>query len=449
MNARNRIKLLSVMIASALLVVLMLGGVNLHLLRAQDDSITIWTKFNDQNPQNAVDRWIASALEDFTAETGIAASNIFNPYDQINARLNLAVTAGGDVPDVSYVDSQFLGIYQQNGSLMDITDYVTSAEWFDDLDPRALEACTTGDGRILCVPTTSANFFVYYWTDGFPDGYPTTTEELIAMAEDLKANGNFALTFKAAEYDSIERVYYNLIHSFGGRLADDDGRAVWASEETAAAMQFIRDLFANEYVPEVALAPGFDFEEPFKDGSALSFMAGSFSYVYLTPLEAPDGTLFEEDIPETGFDRNAVAVGAAYEDGLLGFAPPLTAPGGEPASLILASAWAIPVGSQNVEGAQAFIDRQMTTDRNIDFAVAYGALPSLISGIEDEAFDSPYWNAVAEYQAQYAVAAPALADYDLGLTLLSDAIVRIITDPGLDIMTELQAAQDEYNASIE
>ncbi len=434
-------------VAAFLFVVLTVGGAG-HTVSAQDDTLAIWTKFNDQNPQVTSDRWLAETLEAFETETGIAGANTFVPFDQINSRLNVAVQSGGDVPDVSYVDSQFLGFYYQNGALTDLTDFVTSAGWYDDLDANALSACTTPDGMIVCVPTSIANFFMYYWTDMYPDGFPTTTEEFMARAAELKEQGDYAITFKATEPGSIERFYYGLITSLGAELADDEGRATWTNPEAIAAVSFIRDLFTNEYAPEVALAPGFDYETPFKDGEAGSMIAGSFSYVYLTPLTAPDGTSFAGDIPETGFDPQALAVGAAGEAGQMGFAPPIAGPDGEPASLVLSSAWAIPVGAQNVEAAQAFIDFQMQTASNIAFAVAYGALPSLASAQADAAFESDYWQAVSGYLADYGVAAPVLADYDLGLTLLSDAITRAITDPNSDIEAELQSAQDEYNASI-
>jgi hypothetical protein len=56
---------------------------------------------------------------------------------------------------------------------------------------------------------------------------------------------------------------------------------------------------------------------------------------------------------------------------------------------------------------------------------------------------------VAKIQKEFAVPSPTFLDYDKGITLLADAIVKLITDPSLDIMATLQAAQDEYNAGLE
>lgn len=422
---------------------------SVSLTAAQDGgTLSIWTKFNHENPQVNTDRWIATTIENYVAATGVTLQNTFVPFDQINSRLNVAVQAGGDVPDVSYVDSQNIGFFYNNGTLMDLTEFVMGAEWYSDLDPQALAACTGPDGKIYCVPSTSSSFFMYYWTDLYPDGFPATTEAMLAEAERLKAEGYYAVTFKGAEAISVERVYYGLIRSFGGDIADAEGRAIWANEQVAAVAEYVRALFTNEYVPEVALAPAFEFEEPFKAGEAGAFYAGSFSYVYLTPITSPDGTAFEEEI--TGeFDPNALAIGDAFDSGELAFAPPIAAPDGTPASLVAASAWAIPVGSANPAGAMEFISYQMQSDVNVEFAIAYGSLPTLLSAWEDEAFSSGYWEAIKEYQSQYAISAPTLADYDLGLDLLGTAFVNIITNPDADIMAELTAAQDEYNLSIE
>jgi multiple sugar transport system substrate-binding protein len=439
-------KKLALFLTAAALTVSVIGAA--HPATAQD-KLVLWTKFNDKSPQNTQDQWLATALAEYTKETGAAVENVFQPFDQINAKLNVAVQAGGDVPDLSYVDSQQLGFFNQNGTLQDLTEWAKAQPWFEDLDPQAVAACTTPEGVLLCVPTTTANHFMYYWTEYYPDGVPADTEAFLTAAKALKESRpeDFAFTGKLAEKVSVERFYYGLILSFGGAISDAEGRAAWANEATMKTVEFARALFADDYAAKESLAPAFDNEEPFKRGEAGAFVSGSYSYVYLTPITAPDGTKYEDAITG-GFDPNALSVGKALVDGKLAFAPPLAAPGGKPASVLLATAYGIPTGAKNVEGAKAFISFQMTTARNIAFAASYGALPSMKSALEAEEFATPYWKGVAELQQMYGVAAPALVDYDRGMTLLADAIIRLITDPSLDIMAELQKAQDEYNAGL-
>jgi multiple sugar transport system substrate-binding protein len=419
------------------------------LAQGNQPPITIWTKFNDQNPQNTQDEWLRSALAEYLAETGNQVTNVFQPFDQINAQLNVAVQAQARVPDVSYVDSQYLGFLTQNGVLTDLTEWVTSRPWFEDLEPAALAACTTPEGEIVCVPTTVTTHFMYYWTAYFPDGFPHDTDSFLAAAARIQSErpGSFAFAGKLSEFFAVERFYYGLIRSFGGDIVDEAGRAAWANDATVQTVEFARALVQENYTSDLSLAPGFDFETPFKQGDAASFVAGSYSYVYLAPLTSPDGTEFEA--PVGAFDAGGLAVGAALEAGELAFAPPITAPGGEPFSLTLATGWGVPRGAPNVEAALAFIDFQMTTARNAAFAVGYGALPAMISAAAADTFQTPYWLGVAQYQREYGIGAPALEEYQRALTLLAESFVRLITDPSLDIMAELEASQADYNAGLD
>lgn len=415
---------------------------------AAQATLSVWTKFNDQNPQNTQDIWLAEMLKQYQAATGVEARNTYQPYDQINSKLNTAVQARGEVPDVSYVDTQYLNFYMQNGTLQDLTEYVNSAPWFKDVDPKALAACTTPDARILCVPSHTAIIFTYYWKDLLPDGPPQTTDDLLTVGERLKAENKFAFTGKLAESVAVERMYYNLILSYGGTVADSEGKATWANEGTQKAVEWLRELFGKGYAAKESLAPGFDNEQPFMRGDSATFLAGSYSYVYLTPLNSPKGTKYE-GTPGDVDPKTAGAVGKALAAGELGLAPPLAAPGGRPNAMIAASAWGIPTGAKDVDGAKRFIDFQMSAEQNAAYSAAYGALPAVVPASSAEAFQTDYWKTVAQFQNEYGVPAPSLLDYNRGITLLSDAIVKLITDPALDIMATLQAAQDEYNASIE
>ncbi|MCS7071442.1 MAG: hypothetical protein NZM00_08055, partial [Anaerolinea sp.] len=90
----------------------------------------------------------------------------------------------------------------------------------------------------------------------------------------------------------------------------------------------------------------------------------------------------------------------------------------------------------------------MQSDWNGRFGVAYGSLPSLVSARENELFQSNYWVTVAEIQDTYGAAMPYLIEYDRGIAALAEVFVQALTDPNLDVLAALQAAQDNYNNAL-
>jgi multiple sugar transport system substrate-binding protein len=432
-------------IASLLIAILMVATTSgVGHISADEPVVVLWTKFNDQNTTdpNSQDKWVAQALKDFTAKTGKGISHIVQPYDQINSKLNLAVQSKGDVPDVSYIDTQNLPFFIKNGTLQDITAYVKAAPWFKDVTPGALATCTAPDGKIYCVPTSVAGASVYYWKDLYPNGFPKTAQELLTAARDLKKKDakKFGVTFKGSEGISLQVTWFPLVTSAGGQIADPaTGKAAWANDKVAEVVKWARTIVAEKHAPEVVLATGFDSETPFMNGEAAGFLAGSWSYVYLNPLTSPDGAKF---------DFKSESVSKAADAGELGFAPPLAWEGGKPALMVTGTAYAIPVGAKNPQNGQAWIDFQLGAGENAKFASAYGGIPTLNEALKDAMFQTAYWKAMSENLTTYAQNPPALTDYDKGIAAFTDTINKLLVDPSLDIMKELQASQDNYNNGL-
>ncbi len=418
---------------SLLIAVLGIAALGLGVVSAQDRSITIWTKFNSDSPQNSQDEWMAALIADYNAETGGTLTNVTRPFDTINVDLNLAILAGGSVPDVSYIDATALTQFYVNETLMDLTEFVTSADWYDDLSPAALAACTAPNGAILCVPTITQGTLMYYWVDAFPNGFDGSIDALAG------ATTQYQITGKSAEQFGFEVFFFPVIASFGGTLADENGFATWTQPETVEAIEWIRSLHTAGAIPETSLASGFDYENNFKDASAGSFIAGSWSYVYLNPVTAPDGTAFPAD---------STSIPSALESGELGFAPPLHKTGSQPVSFINVNGWAIPYNAPNPEGAMAFINWAMDSVRLAEYAAAYGGLPTRQSSLDMEMFQTPYWIGVAEILNEYGTPPPAFFDYGAGASLFAKTVVDLILNPSRDILTALEQAQNEYNAEI-
>lgn len=404
---------------------------------AASSPLIIWTSFNDKNPQNAQDRWFAQALVKLEQEKGLKVENEIQNYAQINSKLNLAVATKGDLPDLSYLNSQQLNTYLAKGALEDLTAYVSAAPWFKDLEPAALAACTAPDGKIYCVPGHIYSRLLYYWASDWPQGFPADTVAFLRAAEQLKQQGKYALTFKGSEVSAAEGFIFSLLHSFGGKYADAEGKATWATPEVAQAVAFIRTLMQKGLAPDVVFSPGFDHERLFQDGKASAFGGGSWSYIYLYPLTSPQGKTFAQD---------SASVAAALEAGELKLASPLAAPGQKPVTLLTIPSWGIPKGSKQPALAKQFLDYFMQREQSADYAFASGGLPVLTSAQTNARFQTPYWQFVRENQTKYGQQMEPLHHYDRAMTILTETIGRLVLDSNLDSLTELQKAQESYNS---
>jgi multiple sugar transport system substrate-binding protein len=416
------------------LVLLVSSVLGFQTIAAQDGSLVIWTKFNSDSPQNTQDEWMAALIAEYEADQGITIDNVTRPFDTINTDLNLALLSGGDIPDVSYIDATALSPFAINGTLMDLTEFVNNAPWREDVSPAALAACTAPTGEILCVPTITQGTLSYYWTSAFPDGFDGSIEQLASAA-----GTEYWITGKSAEQFGFEVFMYPLLSSFGVQFADETGMATWASPEAVAGIEWIRSLHAGGHIPDTSLASGFDFENPFKDGSAAAFIAGSWSYVYLNPVVSPTGVEFPAD---------STSIPSALEAGDLAFAAPIHTAGGDITSFINVNGWAIPLDSPNAEAAMNFINWHMTTERNVAYANAYGGLPALLSGLETETFQTPYWQGVSSILNEYGKPTPPFFDYVAASRRFADTVVTLIQNPDADIMEALMQAQEEYNAEV-
>ncbi len=400
--------------------------------------VIVWSEINIKAPQTNLDENFAKAVEGIEDAMGTELIIVTTPYKEISAKVNLAVQAGGDVPDIAQLKVSKLAFHVDNGTLMDITKYVEASPWYAGMNKSALDAGRGADGKIYAVPFNTRSTLTYSYTDAFPDGPPLTTDDILAAGPGLKEKGMFTITGKASEQQGVQVWWWPLIRTFGGHFADSDGKVAWANDATVKAIEFTRELISKGYAPEVILSPGFDDEIPFMNGDVGAFNAGSWSYVWLNPLTTPSGVKY---------DNKSASVEEAIKAGDLVLSPQISAPGSKHVTPLDGILWAIPVGSKNVEGAQAFIDFMMQTKVNTDVAYAWGGVPTIDAGKNDPRYaDSVYWSKVTEFMSKYAEAMEPVANYDEATLKFADIAIALIHNTGKDIMPVLKQAQDELNA---
>lgn len=400
--------------------------------------VTLWSEVNIKAPQTNLDENFAKAVEGIEEAMGAELIVVTTPYKEIAGKVNLAVQAGGDVPDVSQIKVSKIPFHVDNGNLMDITEYVEASPWYAGINKTALDAGRGPDGKIYAVPFNTRSGLTYTYTAAYPDGPPLTTADVLAAGPGLKAKGMFAITGKASEAQGVQVWWWPLIRTFGGRFADSKGTITWANDATVKAIEYTRELIAKGYAPEVILAPGFDCEIPFMNGDVGAFNAGSWSYVWLNPLKAPSGVTY---------DNKSASVEEAIKGGDIVLSPMISAPGSKSVAFLDGNAWGIPTGSKNVKGAQAFIDFMLQPSVDTDVAYAWGGVPTMEEGKKDPRYsDSVYWSKVVEFMTAYAEPMEPISNYDEAMLKFADISTDLVHNPDKEIMPVLKKAQDEINA---
>jgi multiple sugar transport system substrate-binding protein len=169
-----------------------------------------------------------------------------------------------------------------------------------------------------------------------------------------------------------------------------------------------------------------------------------FGYRYIRPLEAPNGNAYTTETEQDMLD--------AIDAGDVILTPFVASEGNEPGCGLSVQTLGIPVGAENVEAAQDYINWIMNNpDINADW-VARGAAgyPALKATRSEPQFQSEFYKQIGQVADASACSIwhGSLERPDDATVTIANVIYKLVKeDPTLDIATELQEASDEYNAN--
>jgi multiple sugar transport system substrate-binding protein len=386
---------------------------------AQDQQLVIWTRYDlaDTEDRNAVT--LKAKIDAFEAETGITVIHEQVAWDQLAPKLAIAVQSGGDVPDMVEAGSQHIPSLLDAGALMPLDDLLAGQTWIDELGDGDRLACVI-EGVRYCVAHNVRGGITYYRADAFPDGFPQTTEEWMAVAPTLSGDGRyFSTQFAGRSYGAIEIMWWPMIFSNGGSIFDEEGKPAWATEEVAEVVEFGRSLFSNGYFPEVNITGDFsDAEAPWLDGSAASFRGGSWSAIFVPGLQ------------------DAVDAGEVMMTGGVDF-------GGGPHVFMVSEGWVVPTGAVNTEAAAAWMTSFFEPEFLAAWAAAQFGIPTLASAYEAAEFDSAFYQGVDEVLGAQGLYMQQSPYYVESLDALAVAFQEMLLDPSIDALQRLTEAQEE------
>ncbi len=335
----------------------------------------------------------------------------------INQQLGQAF-AGGEPPDVFYVDSSQFANYAEGGSLHPYGEQITDV---DDFSP-ALRRSFTRDGELVCVPKDTSSLALIVNTElwqaaGLTEAdRPETWEQLRDVAERLTGDGVTGMV-TTEEYQRLGA----FLRQAGGWITNPEQTEMTAdAPENEEGLEFVRGMLNDgtwQYASDLdAQWAG----EAFGEGQAAMTVEGGWL---------------------------AGALAADYPDVEYEVLPLPEGPAGQ-GTLAFTNCWGVAQDSAHREAAVDLVDFLTQPEQQIAMGEAFGAIPSRGSAAEDYLAEHPEqaaWGASGDW-----VQGPVtIQGFDTVLAQFNTDLAELRTsDPGAilgDLQRYGEAALDEVS----
>ena len=240
---------------------------------ADTTDITMWCIATESDSNRAS---YEKAIEEVTAahpEVNFTWEAIENQAYKTKIK---AAVAANEMPDIFFTWAcAFLGDFVEAGRVYCLDDAYKA---FEGQLSEAMMGNTTYDGKHYGVPTTMnivglfANMDILK-ANGY-DEVPGTYEEFIACCDTLKANGVIPFGCSGKETWCVTEYLESIIEkSCGAQVLGDifAGKATWANDDVAAAVDTFQSLVTNEYFDPDGIALS-------NDEVKANFMAGKYAF---------------------------------------------------------------------------------------------------------------------------------------------------------------------------
>jgi len=208
-------------------------GATLRLMR--------WTPFVETE-----DKQLQHNVTAFTAATGVEVRLDQAFFDDVQHKAAVAANVGAG-PDLIWGLNTTPHLFPDHLlEVTDVADYLGGryGGWYE-----IARQYGTRDGRWIDLPLCVGGNYINYRQSWVADAgftsFPETTDDLLKLSHELDKLGHpggFALGHASA--DANAWVHW-LIWAFGGRLVDPDNQVVINSQQTIAALEYARELYAT------------------------------------------------------------------------------------------------------------------------------------------------------------------------------------------------------------
>ncbi len=397
------------------------------MVLAQDEPITLTMWYH--GAANEVERDILlSIVEDFNASQDKYVVEVQDfPQASYNESI-VAAALAGELPDIIDVDGPVMPNWAWAGYMVPLE---LSEGVLDDFLPGAIGVW---DGEVYSVGLWDAACAIYARKSVLEANdiriptldEPWTFEEFDAALETLQATGEYEYAFDLGMAWTGEWYPYAfspLLQSFGGDIIDRStyttAEGVLNGDEAIAFGEWWQSLFDRELAPGTTQDTA-DRDTGFIDGKYA--MQWNGNWAALTPLEAFGDDMLFLPAPDFG---NGNRIGAASWQ------------------------FGVSAGSENKEGAFAFIEHAIQDQYLAAFSNGIGLIPSTPAAAamtENYAPGGPL-EVFFELSKQQGTLRPPTPAYLSAALTFEKALADIAN--GADVVEALDAATDEINADIE
>lgn len=318
---------------------------------------------------------VKAAAADWAGRTGNTVT--VQIASDINQQLGQAF-AGGNPPDLFYVNSDQFANYAKGGSLYAYGDQIPDASDFSE----PLRKAFSQDGKLTCLPKDSSTLGLAVNTTlwqqaGLTEAdYPTTWQQLSDTAAKLTKNGVTGLV-TSSEYQRLGV----FLKQAGGWITNPGQSAMTAAgpanQQALAYVQSMLKAGSAKYVTDVDSGWG---GEALGKGKAAMTIEGNWL-------------------------KGAMA--ADYPNLPYKVLPLPAGPAG-PGTLVFSNCWGIAAKSKHQAAGVALVKHLTSVNQQLEFAKAFGVMPSRTSALgayAEKYPDSKAWvDGVAHAQAPVTVA---------------------------------------------
>lgn len=234
---------------------------------------------------------VKAYVDDFEKETGIEVK--YEVYDEPTMRNKFILDSTSKTGNYDVVSTQFwyMPEYLRAGWLEPLNEYQADKEWnaVKNIPEGLIKTYSDNDDKLYAVPVSVTGGVLVYRQD-LLDKYnlkaPETTEDVLAIAEELVKKGEDAYPF-IGRGDSSSASFGTSVGwawAYGARVLDDQGKVTVNTPEMRQAMNDFVKLM-GEYGPPDQAGIGWDvMSEMYRQGKvAMNFDMSGFPSVYANP----------------------------------------------------------------------------------------------------------------------------------------------------------------------